>query len=383
MKQSKSRNVFWLGLTSFLTDLSSEMIFPILPIFLTTVLKANMAVVGFIEGVAESTATLLKLLSGYISDRIGRKKPLIILGYSLSAFTKPLLALATNWVHVLGVRFADRVGKGIRTSPRDALIAVSTHKKERGKKFGLHRMMDTSGAIVGTLIAFLILQRYLNDAFRIIFLLSFIPGILAVIVLFFSVKEVKNNVDPKKLRFNFKALDPNLKRFLIVIGIFNLANFSYAFFLLRAQDIGLALALIPLVYLVYNIVYASFSIPLGKLSDIIGRKIILAFGILLFGVTCLGFGFFANIISIWTLFALYGLFMAVTDGVSRAFVSDMGSDTPGFSLGTYHTIIGITVFPANLIGGFLWNSLNVQAPFVYAAVLSIVSALLLFVFVKE
>ncbi len=342
-----------------------------------------MAVIGLIEGVAESAATILKLFSGWFSDKFGKKKPLIMAGYSFSAVTKPLLALTTHWWQVLAIRIADRVGKGLRTAPRDALITASVDKSERGAKFGLHRAMDTAGAIVGTLISFFILQQYLEGAFRIIFLFSIIPGLIAITVLGFGVKDTPQKVETKKISFNFGACDPTLKRFLWAIAFFNLANFSYAFFILRADDIGLALFMIPLVYFVYNAVYAAFAQPIGKLSDKVGRRPILIVGILLFGLTSLGFGFVANTTTIWFLFALYGLFMAVTDGVSRAYVSDLAaSNKRGLAFGTYHAIVGITVLPANFIGGVLWHSVNVQAPFVYAAVLSVISALLLAFYVK-
>ncbi len=380
---NKKKNVWYMGLTSFFTDVSSEMIFPILPLFLTTVLKANMAVIGLIEGVAESTAALLKLISGWISDKLGKKKSLVILGYSLSAVTKPILAISTSWTQVLGVRFFDRVGKGIRTAPRDALIAASTKEKERGKSFGLHRTMDTAGAIIGTLIAFFILQRYLGNAFRLIFWLSFIPGLIAVLILIFGVKDTKGEVK-RKLNFDFRNLNPNLKRFLLVITIFNLANFSYAFFILRAEDVGVAIALIPIIYLLYNLFYAFFSIPAGKISDRFGRKSVLSVGLFLFAFAALGFAFFTNTASIWILFALYGLFMAVTDGVSRAYVSDLANEeNRGSALGAYHTVVGITVLPANFIGGILWQRINVQAPFVYSAVLAFISAILLLVLIRK
>jgi len=383
MRDRKSKNVFRLGLTSLFTDISSEMIFPILPLFLTTVLNAPVAIIGLIEGIAESTAALLKLASGWISDKIGKKKPLVIGGYSLSTITKPLLALATNWTHVLGVRFVDRLGKGIRDAPRDALLASSVSKKKRGRGFGLHRAMDTSGAIIGTLISFYILQRYLGDAFRIIFWLSFIPGLIAVLILIFGVKDIKAKVT-RKLEVSFKKHNPMLNRFLFVIAFFNLANFSYAFFILRAKDIGMLLALIPLIYLVYNLFYAFFAIPIGKLSDAVGRKIILFLGLILFAVTSLGFAFIANTVTIWILFALYGMFMAATDGISRAYVSDLAvKKKRGAALGAYHMIVGITVLPANLIGGFLWDNMNVQAPFVYAAILSAISAILLVFLIKK
>ena len=363
--------------------MSSEMIFPVLPIFLTTVLGANMAVIGLIEGVAESAATILKMLSGWFSDKFGKKKPLIVAGYSFSAVTKPLLALTTHWWQVLAIRIADRVGKGLRSAPRDALITASVDQKERGAKFGLHRTMDTAGAIVGTLIAFFVLQQYLEGAFKIIFLISAIPGLFAVLILVLGVKDSPQKVESRKFSFDFGSCNPTLKRFLWAIAFFNMANFSYAFFILRANDIGLALFLIPLVYFVYNAVYAAFSIPIGRLSDRVGRRSILTAGILLFGITSLGFGFAANTVTIWFLFALYGLFMAVTDGVSRAYVSDLAAQNKrGLAFGTYHAIVGITVLPANFIGGVLWNSVNVQAPFIYAAVLSVISALLLMFYVK-
>ena len=381
------KNIWYMGLTSFFTDVSSEMIFPILPLFLTTVLKANMAIVGTIEGIAESTSSLLKLFSGYIADKIGKKKPLVVLGYSLSTITKPILAIATSWTHVLGVRVADRIGKGIRTAPRDALIAASVKQKDRGKSFGLHRTLDTLGAVVGTLISFLIL-RYVAETstagtFKLIFWLSFIPGFLAVLILILAVKEVKGEVK-KKFSFDFKNLNPDLKKFMVVIAFFGLANFSYAFFILRASNVGIVIAVIPLVYLVYNIFYAFFSIPAGRLSDKIGRKAVLTSGIILFALTSLGFAFMANTATIWILFALYGLFMAVTDGVSRAYVSDLTTeDKRGTALGAYHMLVGIMILPANFIGGVLWQKINVQAPFLYASVLALISAVLLIILVRK
>jgi MFS family permease len=373
----KQRNVFLLGLTSFFTDVSSEMIFPILPIFLTSVLKANMAVVGLVEGIAESSAALFKLLSGYISDRFGRKKPLVIAGYGLSTLTKPLLFFATSWLHVLAVRVADRFGKGVRDAPRDAMLAASVEEKKFGSSFGLHRMMDTSGAIVGTLISFFILQRFIGDAFKLIFALSLIPGILAILVLWLGVREVKT-AESRKLSLSFNALESGLRKLLIVIGFFGLANFSYAFFLLRAQNIGIQISMLPLIYLVHTIFYAAFSIPAGRLADRFGRKNVFLVGLLIFSLTSLGFGFLATPLTIWALFAVYGIFMAVTQTVARAYVSSLASeDKRGFALGAYNAVIGLAVFPANFIGGLLWNSIGVSAPFVFSAIFSLLSALLL------
>jgi MFS family permease len=372
MGQQK-KNVFWLGIVSFFTDVSSEMIFPVLPIFLRVVLGANMAIVGMIEGVAEATASLLKLFSGWLSDKMQKKKLLVGSGYGLSAFTKPILALASSWWHVLFVRVSDRVGKGIRTAPRDALIAASVSKEERGKYFGLHRMLDTSGAILGSLIAAVLLYIYTND-FRLIFWLSFIPGLIAVVILYLFVVDVKDEVK-KKVEVSFKNLNPDYRNFLIVVMLFGLGNFSYAFFLLRAQDIGLVVALIPVIYLVYNLVYAGISIPAGKLSDKIGRKKVLFFSYIMFAITSLGFGFYADLKSIWLLFVLYGLFMALNDGVSRAYVSDMVDVKRGSALGAYHMVVGIVVLPANFIGGYLWNSFSVEMAFVYGAVMASLASL--------
>ncbi len=383
MKKRGGKNVFLLGLTSLFNDISSEMIFPVLPLFLTTVLNAPMSIVGLIEGISEATSSFLKLASGWISDRINKKKPIVIGGYSLSTITKPILVIASHWTHVLAVRFFDRVGKGIRDSPRDALIASSVKRKTRGKSFGIQRALDTSGAIIGTIVAFLILRIYVGDAYRLIFLLSLIPGIIAVLILIFGVKEEKHKKN-HKFKFHFSQLNSNLKRFLLIVVIFHLANFSYAFFLLRAKNIGVLVALIPLIYLVYNLMYAFFSVPAGKLSDKIGRKPVLFSGFLLFGLTSLGFAFIANNITIWILFALYCLFMAITKGVSRAFVSDLSNKKiRGTALGTYHMLVGLTVFPANLIGGFLWEKINIQSPFIYAAVLSILSSFLLLFLIKN
>ncbi len=377
-QKEKKKNVWMMGWTSFFTDVSSEMIFPILPLFLTAVLNANMAIIGLIEGIAESISTILKVLSGWLADKYKKRKPLVMIGYAFSTVTKPLLALATHWTHVLAVRVADRVGKGIRTAPRDALVAASSEKSDRGKYFGIHRTLDTMGAVVGTLIAFFILQKYLGNAYRLIFWLSVIPGTIAILVLWKGVKEVPDAKIEKKYKISWKLINPELKRFMLVMVLFSLANFSYAFFLLRAKDIGFAIFMIPLLYLVYNIVYAVFSIPMGKLSDKIGRKTMLVLGMLLFSLTSVGFAFYTNNASIWFLFALYGLFMGVTDGVARAYVSDLSPEEHrGLALGTYHTLIGMAVLPASIIGGLLWQNINVQAPFIYAAIVSFVAALLL------
>lgn len=381
------KNVWYLGLVSLFTDVSSEMIFPILPVFLTTVLKANMAVVGVIEGIAESASSILKLFSGWLSDKLKKKKLLIFSGYSLSTITKPLFAISSTWTQVLMWRVADRVGKGIRTSPKDALIAESVPKKERGRAFGINRMMDRLGAIIGTLFASAILLVFAGR-FRLVFWLSFIPAFIAVLVIIFFVREKKQKKpeikSEKKFSLNLRQFKPELRKFILITALFNLANFSYAFFILRAENIGITLALLPMVYLVYNLFYAGLSIPAGNISDRIGRKTVLSFGFFLFGLTSLGFAFFANSITVWLLFAFYGVFMAISDGVSRAYISDIvNAGKRGTAIGVYNSMVGIMFLPANLIGGFLWNSINVYAPFIYAAVVSIIASVLLLVLVKR
>ncbi|MBI5072409.1 MFS transporter, partial [Candidatus Woesearchaeota archaeon] len=284
-KKSDVKNVVWLGVVSLLTDISSEMLFPIIPIFLTTVLKANMAVVGFIEGIAEATSAFLKLIAGIAADRWKNNKLLTIVGYGSSTVAKPFLAIATIWQHVLAVRIIDRIGKGIRTTPRDALLAGSVSEKERGKYFGLHRTMDTIGAVCGVLITtgLLLVWGAAEASFRKIFWISFIPAALAVIILFLFVHDVKTKTEQKKQKtFNlfkaWKKLNKNLKVFYGIMVFFNLASFSYAFFILRAQNVGFAIALIPILYLVYNIFYAVTAYPAGKISDYLGRNIVLAIG---------------------------------------------------------------------------------------------------------
>lgn len=388
-KKSDAKNVIWLGIVSLLTDISSEMLFPIIPIFLTTVLKANMAVIGFIEGIAEATAAFLKLVSGILADRWKNNKLLTIIGYGSSALAKPFLALATIWQHVLIVRIIDRVGKGIRTTPRDALIAASVKDSERGKYFGLHRTMDSVGAVIGVLLVTALLF-YLGESeasYRTIFWVSFIPAMLAVILLFLFVHDVKREKKEikKQKPFNifkaWKRLSKNLKVFYGIMLLFNAASFSYAFFLLRAQDVGFEVKLIPILYLIYNIFYAFSAYPAGKISDYLGRNTVLGMGFLLFAATTVGFGFFANDSTLWLLFAMYGIFVGLTDGVARAVVADFSTEKEsGTAFGVYHMLVGLTIFPANMIGGLLWKYVSPQAPFVYAAVLAVVAAVAIFLF---
>ncbi len=373
------RNVVSLGWVSLFTDLSSEMIFPILPTFMADVLGIPKFLIGIIEGVAESTASLLKVFSGYISDRLKKRKPIVFVGYTLSTFTKPLLAFAYSWHPVLLLRFLDRVGKGIRTSPRDALIADYSIEKTRGRAFGFHRSMDNLGAVIGTLAAFALMTWFTENPFRRIFLISFIPASIAVFIIVFFVKERKpdDNSDRVEIK-GFSQFDERFRYFLIAAGIFAFSNMSYAFFLLRAEDIGVEARYLPLVYLVYNISYLIFSYPAGILSDRIGRKKVISLGYITYTITALSFAFAGSTGIVWLLFALYGLFHAFVEGVSRAFVSDLvPSNKRATAIGLYHTTVGIIALPAGAFAGGIWDLLGPEFMFFFAAFLSALALVIL------
>ena len=359
------RNIILLGLTSLLTDISSEMVYPLLPFFLVSSLGASPAILGLIEGVAESLASLLKVVSGYISDRAGRRKPLTILGYAGSALGKLLLYLAGSWVVVFAARIVDRFGKGIRTAPRDALIAESSSSGRRGRAFGLHRAMDSAGAAIGVLLAFMLISAAPSD-FRRVFLWSLIPAVLGVILLFF-VRETRlqDHRTATIQRFRWRVLPAKLRAFLIISLLFSLGNSSNAFLLLRARALHVDPAQILLLYLVYNISYALFSYPAGRVSDVLGRKMVLVAGYILFAVVYFGFAFFVDPERswiTWALFILYGIFSAFTDGVEKALVSDLAPvEMRGTAIGLHATLVGIGLLPASLIAGQLWTQIGPEA----------------------
>jgi len=379
-----TRNVFLLGLVSLFTDVSSQMVFPLIPLFLITVLGTGAYAVGIVEGAAETTASLLKVVSGYWSDKIKRRKPFVLFGYSLSAITKPLFAFATIWSFVLFVRVAERIGKGLRTAPRDAIVAESSDESVRGKAYGFHRAMDGIGSVSGAALAFLLLPIL---GYRNIFLFAFIPGIIAVFVILF-IKEKKTPAkkeEPKEIsiKLSFKELPMNLKLFIIVSSIFALGHFGYAFLLLRAVDIGLADYTAILLYILFYIVYTVCAIPSGILSDKIGRKPVLRAGYALFGITSLGLVFTSNIYSILLLFVTYGIFYAMIDGAQRAFVVDLAPEhLKATALGTFHTAIGLVALPGGYIAGLLWDKISPETTFIYGLTLAIIS-LVLFTFVNK
>ncbi|MFA6349322.1 MAG: MFS transporter [Candidatus Omnitrophota bacterium] len=368
-------NVVILGITSLLTDISSEMIYPILPIYLVTVLGASPAILGLIEGIAESASSLLKIFSGYFSDKLKKRKFLTIIGYSSSVVGKYFVYLALSWPYFLAGRVADRFGKGIRTAPRDALIAESAKADKRGAAFGLHRAMDTLGAVIGVLIAYYFVINARSNL-RNLFLWALIPGFLGVFFLFI-LREKKSApaVQGQKPQFRWKALDKRLKLFFIFTFIFTLGNSSNQFLLLRAKDLGNPLYLVILFYLVYNITYALTSYPAAWLSDKIGRKNILVLGYFFYGLVYLGFAVNASAQAFWLLFGLYGFYMGFTDGVEKALVSDISSpELRGTTLGIHAMLVGIGLFPASVLAGLLWKFLGPSATFYFGAVMGITSS---------
>jgi len=383
-----SRNVLLLGVSSFLTDLSSEMIFPILPLFLVNILHADVSVVGLIDGVAESTADLGKMVSGWISDKMGKRKPFIVAGYSLSSFSKPLFALARIWPHVLVVRFLERVGKGLRGTARDAMVAEETTHENRGKAFGYRKMMDQFGAVLGPLAAFLLMPYLTNhmepsDAYRTLFWISFIPAILAVIILYFVKEKAQAMVMEKKTTLSV-ALGPRFKKFLAITLVFAFGMFTYSFLILKAQEVGVEVGVIPLLYLCYNLSFLFFAMPVGTSADKIGRKKTLAIGYLIFALTCIGLIKATTAFHVWLTFILYGVFMAIMETVQRAYISDIVSpEVRGTALGLHQGAAGFAALPANVIVGFLWSRYNSTVAFTYSLAVSLVAVVLLASLIRE
>lgn len=371
-----SLNVLVLGLVSFLTDVSSEMIYPLLPLFLTRVLGAGPAFLGVIEGVAESTAALLKLFSGIVSDRVRRRKGLVLAGYSLSSIARPLVAAATSPVAVLAIRFADRVGKGLRTSPRDALIADSTDPTARGKAYGFHRAMDNGGALVGPLAATALMTLFAEDL-RTVFWLAAIPGFLAVLLIVTSVRETARQQASNGSFFRYVPRG-RLRRYLIVLFIFTLGNSSDAFLLLRAGELGVSPVKIPLLWAFFQAVRMLFSTPFGALSDRVGRRRLIIAGWTVYALSYAGFALATSELACWLLFAVYGLYYSMTEGVEKAFVADMVPATErGGSFGWYNFAVGVGALPASLFFGALWQQAGRLAAFGFGAAMAALAVLLL------
>ncbi len=378
-----SRNVIILGLVSLLNDGASEMIYPLLPAFLSTVLGAGPAALGIIEGIAEATASLLKLYSGYLSDRVRKRKGWIVTGYGLSNLVRPVIAFSATWVHVLLLRFTDRVGKGLRTSPRDAIIADSTDPAFRGKAYGFHRGLDHAGAIVGPLAATALLYLF-HDDLPTVFLLSFIPGILAVCLLLFGLREKEGEASAPHAASGFSVrsawteMPGSFHKYLAIVLLFTLGNSTDAFLLLRAQQLGVNIMLLPAIWVVLHIVKMAFSLPGGILSDRIGRKKVIVAGWVVYAAVYAAFGAASQQWHAWALFAAYGIFFGLTEGVEKALVADFApAHLRGSAFGLYHLVVGLGAFPASLLFGLVWEKAGPAAAFGMGAVIALLASVLL------
>ena len=373
-----SKNVRSLGWVSLFNDISSEMIYPLLPLFLTQVLGAGVLFVGIIEGIAESVSSFLKLFSGWLSDRFQRRKKIIFFGYALASLTRPFIGLATSAYHVLFLRFFDRIGKGVRASPRDALLSQSCQEDERGKAFGFQRAMDHAGAMVGPLIATLLLAT-LTDNLRVVFILSIIPALLCLWILVRGVTDIAGDrkTAPPPFRLHWTSWNRQFKYFLIIITLFTLGNSSDAFLLLRAKDLGVHTVSIPILWFFFHLSKTIFSIPGGTLSDRIGRRRVMILGWTLYGLVYLGFAFASKTYHIWVLFFIYGLFFGLAEGTERAWVADLVEESKrGTAYGVYHFFIGMAALPASLLMGLIWKAIGVQWAFSFGAVMALIAALL-------
>ena len=377
-----TRNIILLGLISCFADISSEMVYPLIPLYLTAVFGATPVLVGLIEGIAESIASLLKVFSGYISDRFQHKKAIAFSGYATGSLYKIALIFATSWNGILSARVIDRFGKGIRTAPRDVMVSESADQNNMGKSFGIHKMLDMAGSAIGILLSFILLKKIGSnpESYKTIFAISMIPIVIALL-LFFFVHEKKEKREPMQREYfwkNISQLDHRLKLYLIITFLFTLGNSSNSFLLLRAYDIGFDSSSTILLYFVYNLTASLFAIPCGKLSDQIGRKHLLVGGYLTFSLVYFGFAFCTSKPLMILIFVIYGIYTAMTAGAERAFIAEIApANLKGTMLGLHSTLVGIALLPASVIAGFLWDKIGVFTPFMFGAILSLIAALLL------
>jgi MFS family permease len=388
-------NVFFLGIVSLLTDVSSEMIFTLVPLFLSNVLGATTTIVGLIGGLSESTDAIFRIFSGWFSDRVGKRKPLAVLGYGISTIAKPFMYLASSWGSVLAIKFSDRVGKGIRSSPRDALIADSVSAGERGKGFGLHRAMDSFGAVLGLAMAALIIFLAQGGglalslkSYQWLVLVGVVPAVMAVLMLLFLVRERRRTsssaIGPKVGLKRVGSFDSRFKLFLMVMAVFTLGNSSDFFVILRAQNLGSSVLYVVLMLVVFNLTYAVSALPAGVLSDRLGRRRVIILGWLIYALVYLGFALASELWQVWLLFAGYGLYYGVVEGVARAFVADLvPEERRGTAYGLYHGVVGVALLPASLIAGWLWQACSPAAPFYFGAGLAFVAMLGIMTLVRE
>ena len=372
LKSTLTPTVRALGWVSLCTDFASKMVYPITPIFLTSVLGAPVWTVGVIEGLAESIASLFKLYSGWLSDRVGQRKPFAVAGYGLGALSKLGLAVAGGWGMVLGARLLDRFGKGLRAAPRDVLITENCAPEQRGRAFGLHHSLETVGEVLGPLLGLLLLGQV---GYRGVFAVAFIPALLGVFVLLKWVRDPKHNTKPRsRPQFTLKGLSLAYRQFLLVVGLFSLGNSSDAFLLLRSQDLGLTGSQLLLLYAMFNLVETFLGLTAGRLSDRIGRRPLLVMGYIVFALVYLGFALANRAEVVWGLLMFYGLYSTLTRGVQKAFVADLvHPDRRGAEVGTFHMLSGLATLPASLIAGWLYTQVSVAAPFYFSVTTTILA----------
>lgn len=391
------RNVWAVSLTSFFMDVSSEMVINILPLFLANVLGVKTNIIGLIEGFAEATASLLKVFSGWLSDRLGTRKWIAVAGYGISAITKPFFYVANSWASVAAVRWADRIGKGVRTAPRDALVADSVEPKSRGLAFGVQRAADTAGAMIGLVIALGVIWAAQSNAvslgagtFRTVVLISLAPAFLAVLALAVGTRDVNITGKRELPRFAFRSLGKPFMVFMIIVSIFDLGNSSDAFLVLRAQERGLSVTGILGMLISFNLVYTLLSAPAGSLSDRMGRKKLIVIGWFVYALIYLGFGVAQTSTHIWILYTIYGAYYGLSYGTTKAMVADLVPENlRGTAYGTYNAVLGVLDLPASLIAGVLWqgvgnwNGFGASAPFLFGAALAAISAVLMLIWRPE
>ena len=388
-------NVFFLGIVSLLTDVSSEMIFTLVPLFLANVLGVAPTIIGLVGGLSESTDAIFRIFSGWLSDKVGKRKFLAVLGYSVSTIAKPFMYLASTWGAVLAVRFSDRVGKGIRSSSRDALIADSVSAEERGRGFGLHRAMDTTGAALGLVIAAIIIYLVQGGGLQLalktyqwIVVVGTVPAVLAVLVLLAFVRERRKSApggvsSPAGLK-GIGSFDTRFKVFLGIMAVFTLGNSSDFFVILRAQNLEAPLIQVVLMLVLLNVTYAAVSLPAGILSDRLGRKRLITLGWFIYALIYLGFALASNLWQVWLLFAGYGIYYGIVEGVARAFVADLvPAEKRGTAYGLYQGVVGLTLLPASLIAGWLWQAFSPAATFYFGAGLAFLAMLGIMTLIRE
>jgi MFS family permease len=412
------RNVFWAGVTSFFMDISSEMVYSLVPLFLSSVLGINKSLIGVIEGIAETTASMLKMVAGWLSDKLGKRKPLMLFGYGVSTLSRPLLALAGGWGMVLGSRFIDRFGKGVRTAPRDAIVADSCDKKELGRSFGYHRAMDQMGAAIGPALAFLVLWLR-PGGYRTVFWLSMIPAAICVMVIALFIHDRKRKAadgpeacaapetdgaavgtvestaeaalpgdPPPAARAGGQGRRQRLRgpllMYLLVTGVFALGNSSDVFLILRARDLKIAAFMIPVLYLVFNFIYSALSIPAGLLADRVGRRKVALMGFTVFAGAYAWMAVARSQAAVWGVFAVYGVYMAIADGNGRALLAEFSSGARrGTAFGAYHMVVGLSALPASVIAGVLYDHVSAAAPFWVGAAAAALAGVLMLALVPE